>query len=98
MAQQPANVPRKFQFVHRQLNQTVGAMAQSPLEEVTIPAEERWPAEAEQERDHILVGEALSLQVEPDLAYRNAPTAKQLPLLSGDILVQDVHNDANSIA
>jgi len=66
-------------------------MAQVSVVEITVTREECWSALAEQQRNDLVVMHAAATDVKTNLVDRYPPMLEKLPLIGGNILIEDVH-------
>lgn len=78
-------------LAHRQMNQAIDRVAKSFLIEVVVAREERGPRQLTKHHDDSIVRDPLVPYADTDLTHRDAPTAQELPLVLGDVLVEKIH-------
>lgn len=96
MAKQPSNKVRHFVLPDGQTDQTIARMTVRSVIEAKISGEKRRATKCDQKRDDLLIRHALSPQLVPDLTDGKAPGAEQLALVLDDVLVQNVHAEAEA--
>ncbi len=88
VAEEPADKTGHLVLAHRQMDQAVGSVTESLLLEVVVAREERGPRHLMEQHEDGVVGKPLVPHIDTDLTHRDAPTAQELPLVLGDILVE----------
>jgi len=66
-------------------------MTKSLLIEVVVAREERGPRQLVKQHDEGVVGDPLVPHVGTDLTHTDAPSAQELPLVLGNVLVEKIH-------
>jgi hypothetical protein len=94
MAKKLANVLRYDEWSRTGLHQAVSVTAESLLEEVAIPAEERRPPHPPQQHNDFFILHSLASGIESDLTQVNPPRNESDPLALQDVLVK--HNHAET--
>jgi len=74
-----------------QIDQAVVRVTESLLMEVVIACKKRGLRQLMEQHDDSVIGEPLVSHLDADLAYRDSPTTHELPLMLGDVLVEEVH-------
>ena len=91
VSEQTANVFGNFKWSNGKVNQTEAVAAESPLEEIAIPAHESGAPQALPQRDDLIVVDSLARDISADLDRANAPATQSCPLTLEDVLIQDNH-------
>src|SRR6516162_5205886 len=86
VSEQTANVIGNFKGSNGNVNRTEAVAAESPLEEIAIPAHESRAPQALQQRDDLIVADSLARHISADLDRANASATQSCPLPLEDVL------------
>jgi len=75
---------------HVGLNQAKGYPPRLSME-VVIVRKKRGSRQLMEQHDDSVIGESLVSHIDADLTHRDSPTAQELSLMLGDVLVEEVH-------
>jgi hypothetical protein len=91
MTQKPTHENSDLFFPHRETNQAVSRMTESPVIETPVPREKRCITKCVQKRDDFLIFHPLSSNINTQLMSWNPPPQQQSALVFSNVFIEEVH-------